>query len=126
MKIYVDYPKGNYKPTCLIHNPGHSSYECKVLGDFGSKYAIIRPTKYHGHNTANRNKFNRQEDKNAIVKHTVYEILQRENNEVSDEEEAHGNVESELDDNDLYQIDNMSLDKKKKIQNDVRVSLKPN
>ena len=96
------------------------------MGDFGSKYDRSRPNKYRGHNTAIRNKFNRQEDNNAIVKHTVYEILQRENNEVSDEEEAHGNVESELDDNDLYQIDNMSLDKKKKIQNDVRVSLKPN
>ena len=22
-KIYVDYPKGKYKATCIIHGPGH-------------------------------------------------------------------------------------------------------
>ena len=49
-KIYVDYPKRKSKPTCLIHEPGHSSYECKILGDFGSKYVKSRPTKDRGHN----------------------------------------------------------------------------
>ena len=83
MKIYVDYPKGNSKPTCLIHNPGHSSYECKVLGDFGSKYAIIMPTKDHGHNPANINKFNSQKENNDIFNSAVDEILLQENQKVS-------------------------------------------
>ena len=26
--------------TCLITGPGHSSYECKVLNHFGTKYTI--------------------------------------------------------------------------------------
>ena len=43
-KIYVDYPMGKSK-TCLIHGPGNSSDECKVLGDFGSKYAKTGRTK---------------------------------------------------------------------------------
>ena len=46
-KRYVDHPKDISKLTCLIHGPGHSSYECKVLGNFGSKYSKRRPTKYH-------------------------------------------------------------------------------
>ena len=40
-------------------------------------------------------------------------ILLQENNKVSAEEEAHKNIESELDENYLYQIDNMSLNDKK-------------
>ena len=47
-KGYVDIPRDRYKLTCLIHNPGNSSYACKVLGDFGSKYYKIRPTKDRG------------------------------------------------------------------------------
>ena len=42
---YVDYPKGMSKPTCLMHRPGHLSYEYKVLGDFGSKYVKSIPTR---------------------------------------------------------------------------------
>ena len=73
--IYVDHPKDISKPTCLIHFPGHSSDECKVLGDFGYKYAKPRPTKECGHDTARRNKFNRQQENNYILNHTVDEIL---------------------------------------------------
>ena len=36
-KVYVDHPTGELK-VCIIHGLGHSSDECKVLGDFGSKY----------------------------------------------------------------------------------------
>ena len=31
-KRYADHPKDRSKLTCLICGPGHSSYECKVLG----------------------------------------------------------------------------------------------
>ena len=44
---YVDNPTGKSK-TFLIHILRHSSELCKVLGDFGTKYAKVRPTKYHG------------------------------------------------------------------------------
>ena len=48
-KRYVDHPKDRSKLTFLIHGPGHSSDECKVLGYFGSKYYKIRPDKEHMH-----------------------------------------------------------------------------
>ena len=41
------------------------------------------------------------------------EIFLWENNKVSAEEEAHENIEYDFYENDLYQIDNMSLDEKK-------------
>ena len=55
-KSYVYHPKDRSKLTCLIHGPGHSSDECKVLVDFGSKYSKSRPTKECGHDpTTNKN-----------------------------------------------------------------------
>ena len=70
--------------------------ECKVLGDFGSKYVKIRPTKDRRHNPVPRNKFNSQQDSNVIVNSVVDEILLRENQKVSSEKEAHKNVDSEF------------------------------
>ena len=55
-KRYIYHPKYIPKPTCLIHGTGHSSYECNILGDFGSKYAKIRPTKDRGHKTTFKKK----------------------------------------------------------------------
>ena len=52
-KRYIYNPQGNYKHTCLIHSPVHSSDKFKVLGDFGFKYAKITPTKDFGHHPAN-------------------------------------------------------------------------
>ena len=45
-----------------------------------------------------------------VVNHAVDEIIPKENNKVSAKTEAHENIESEIYDNDLYQIDNMSFD----------------
>ena len=70
-KKYIDNTKDIYKPTCVIHSPRNSSYECKVLGYFGSKYSKSRPAKDRGHNTATRKKFNWQQENNAIVNHAV-------------------------------------------------------
>ena len=58
-EIYADHTDIS-NPPCLIYVPGNSSEECKVLGDFGSKYAEIRPTKEHRHDTTNI-KINRQQ-----------------------------------------------------------------
>ena len=46
-KRHVDSLMGKSK-NCLIHGPGNSSEECKVLGEFGTKYANSRPTKDRG------------------------------------------------------------------------------
>ena len=51
---YVDVSKSKSK-TCLIHGLGHSSDECKVLGDFVAKYAKGKPTKDHGNHPIPRN-----------------------------------------------------------------------
>ena len=111
-KIHVDHTEGKSKNS-LIHGPQNSSDECKVLGYFGSKYVKSIPTKDRGHNPVPGNKFNRQKDNNAIVNSAVDEILLNENKKVSAEKEAPAYVESNFDENELYQIDNMSLDETK-------------
>ena len=42
------------------------------------------------------------------------DILLQENNKVSSEEEAHEHIEYDINDNYLYQIENISLDGRKK------------
>ena len=112
-KRYVYHLKGKYKPTCLLLGPGHSSDKYKVLGDFGSNYAKIRHTSNRGHNHENSNKYTRQQYNNTIVNSAVDEIIVQENNKVSAWTESQEVIESEFDKNDLYQIDNMSLEKRK-------------
>ena len=58
-KRYVDCSKTKSK-TCLIHGPRHFSYECKVLGYFGIKYANSKPNKEHENHPIPRICFNRQ------------------------------------------------------------------
>ena len=53
-------------------------------------------------------------------------IILQENNKVSAEEESHENIESDFYENDLYQIDNMSLDDRREKMNDVSVRLNAN
>ena len=53
-KKYVDCPSGEMK-IYIIHGPGHSSNECKVLVDFGAKYAKGKPTKDRGNHSVPRN-----------------------------------------------------------------------
>ena len=98
-KRHVDYPKGNPKPTCLIHVPSNPSDKCKVLGDFGSKYAKISPNKDHRHDPTTKKKFNRQHNDNDIVNSLVDKILMRENQKLSSDEGAHENIESNFDEN---------------------------
>ena len=73
-KRHVDILTGKSK-ICLIHDPGHSSEECKVLGDFGTKCAKSRPTKDCVSRPIPRKSFNRQKEKNTMVKNAVDEIL---------------------------------------------------
>ena len=110
---YVDHLKDISKPTWPIHGPGHSSDECKVLGDFGSNYSKSRHTKDRGHDTATNNEFNIQQENNSIVNYSVEEIILKENKKSSTEDWAHGNIDYEIDKNNQYEIDNMSLDENK-------------
>ena len=73
-KRHVDSPTGKIK-NCLIHGPGHSSEECKVVGDFETKYANSRPTKDGRNIPMPRKKIDRHQENNAIVKNAVDEIL---------------------------------------------------
>ena len=103
-KSYLDNPKDRTKHNCLIHGTGHSSDECKVLGDFGSKNSKIRITKDHGHYPTTRKEFNIQKENNDIVNHAADEILLQENNKLSAESESNENIESDIDENDINQI----------------------
>ena len=83
------------------------------MGDFVSKYAKRRPTKDRGHDPSKIFVFNRQQENNDIVNYAWDEIILQENDKVSDESEAHETIESDIDENNLYKIENMSIDYKK-------------
>ena len=89
-------------------------------------YVISNHTKDHGNHPISRNKCNRQKDNNAIVNSEIGEILMHENENVSAMKEAHEIFESNPDENKLYIIDNMILEKLKKNLNDVSVRLNEN
>ena len=74
-KRYVDHPKDGSKPTCIIHGPGNSPDEFKVLGDFGSKYATISPTKDCGNDPTRIKNISRHQENNAMVNSEFDEIL---------------------------------------------------
>ena len=73
-KQYVDRPSGESK-ICLIHGPGNSSDEWKVLGDIGANKPKGETTKYRGNHTIIRKMFNSQQENNSIVNNVVDDIL---------------------------------------------------
>ena len=83
------------------------------MEDFGSKYSKRTPSKDCGHDPETRNKFNREQENYAIYNHAVGKIFLQKINKVSAEAEGRENNESYIDENDIYQIDNISLDEKK-------------
>ena len=58
----------------------------------GAMYEKSVPTKDHGRDPSTRNKFNINQENNAIFNHAVDEIILQENNKVSAEAEAHENI----------------------------------
>ena len=84
----VYHPKDRSKLTFLIHGPGHPQGECKILGDFGSKYSKIRPTKDRVQDHATKNKFNREQENNDIYHHEFDEIILQDNKKLSVEDES--------------------------------------
>ena len=97
---HVDIPTGKSK-TCIIHGPGHSSEECKVLGDFGTNHAKSRPTKDCGNIPVPRKKINRQQENNTIVNNSVDEVLLTQKVS-STNHEAPEFLDYDYDANDLY------------------------
>ena len=89
--------------TCIIHGPGHSSYECKVLRDLGLSILKVDLLKTVG-TIPYQKQINRHQDNNAIVISAVDEIFLHENQKVSAEKEARENVESDFDVSKLYYI----------------------
>ena len=84
------------------------------MGGFGSKYHERSTFKDRGHDTATRNVFNIKQDNNDFVNHAVDEILMPKKRVSAEAEaEAHENIESDIDENDLYHIYNISLYDKK-------------
>ena len=61
--------------TCLIHGPRNNYDECKVLGDFGAKYAKGKPTKDRGNHPVLRKCFNKNLETNAIFSNVVDNIF---------------------------------------------------
>ena len=54
-KQHVDSSKSESQ-NCLIQGPGNASDKCKVLEDFGTKYARGKPSKDYGNNHVPRKK----------------------------------------------------------------------
>ena len=98
--------------TCLIHVPGNASEEYKVMGDFGTKYANIRPTKDHGNSPIPREKNYCYQENNAIVNNVVDEILLTQKVNATNHE-APGFMDSDYDANYLYQVENIILEETK-------------
>ena len=113
-KRYVDCPAGESK-ICFIHGLGHSSDGCKVLGEFGTKYAKSESTKDHSNHLVPRNYFNRQQESNAIANNVVDDILLHETQKVSAAKEASEFLDYDCDENCLYQVERMSLEETKEI-----------
>ena len=111
--IYVDHPKIRSKITCLIHGPGNSSDDCQVFGEFVNKYDKYRPNKDCSHYPATRKCFGRQQETNSVTQHTVDEIILQKNEKLSVKYETHDNIDDEVDEDELYELDKMSLDEKK-------------
>ena len=67
----------------MIHGAGNFSDECKVLGEFGTKYAAAHPTKDRGSNTIPRKSFQEKQENHTIINNVVDEPRMIESKEVS-------------------------------------------
>ena len=83
------------------------------MGDFCANHADSNPTKDHGNHPIPRKKINNQLENNAIINNVVDEIILNETQKVSAAREALAFLDSDCGENDLYQVEEMSLDKTK-------------
>ena len=95
----------------MIHDLRHYADECKVLGEFGTTYASAQPTKNCRSNTIPRKGFQKKQENHTTIENVVDELHIVESKKVSAaNHEAPIVLESDFDYNDLYQVENMSLD----------------
>ena len=83
------------------------------MGEFGSKYSYSKPTKDHWNHPIPMETFNRQLEKNDIIKNLVDEILLNETHKVSAAREAPENLDYDCDKNDIYQVEKLNLEETK-------------
>ena len=60
--------------NCMIYGLIHYSDECKVLGEFGTKYAAAQPTNNHGRNPIPRKRFQKKQENHTIIDNIVDEL----------------------------------------------------
>ena len=123
-KRYLYCPNYRYQLTCLIHGTGNSSYYCKVLGDFGSKYSKIRRTKGHRQEPVFKKKFGKHQKNNAIVQHALNEITLKKKYKLSVKDKTHENIDDKVNEDELYEIKKMSLDKNNVVSMRLKVNSK--
>ena len=58
-------------------------------------------------------KLNRNKENNAMVQHAVDEIILQENNTLSAKDKSNYNIDSVINEDDLYDIDNTIIEKNK-------------
>ena len=89
----------------MIHGLLNSSDECKVLVEFGTKYAAAQPKKNHGRNPVTKNVFHEKQENHTIIDSMVDELHMVESQMVSSvNHEAPAFFKSGYDENDLYQV----------------------
>ena len=79
------------------------------MEEFVAKCAKGKRNKYHGNYSIPGKKINRQLENNAIISNMVDEILLNETQKVSAARKAWECLDSDCDDNNIYQVDKMSL-----------------
>ena len=67
----------------MIHGPGHSSDEFKVLGEFGNKYVTSHITMDQGRNPIPRRGFQKKQENHTIIDKVVDELHMIESKKVS-------------------------------------------
>ena len=82
-----------------------------VLGEFGTMYAASQTTKNRRSNPIPKKGFNKKQENHTIIDNMVDELHMVESKKVSAvNHEAPEFLESGYDENDMYKVENMSLD----------------
>ena len=84
------------------------------MGEFGTNYAAAQLTKNHGSNPIPKKVYKKKQGKQSIIDNVVDELHMVESRKViAIDHEAPEFLKSDYDTNDLYQVENISLDETK-------------
>ena len=84
-----------------------SSWETLVLSML--KSVLLNTT---GRRLQLKKMFGRHQDNNSIVQHSADEIITAENKTIRVEYETHDNIDDEINEDNMYKLDKMSIDEK--------------